>query len=287
MPISVKESINWPGAGLTADTPKVTGDDRFGFDESAGTSWVLDGATDLGPFRLFKQFESDAAWMAEFLNRELMSHPPKGDLLAYFGDILAAVRKRAEKKSKVDIETAPRETWPIASGMWMWHTDDVTTFVRSGDCVALIRTPDGKTEVLTKHEQSDLEARTSRELNAMSPEDRMAGLRKIRATQNTDPQHVLLGLSPQGVDTLVIETRNLPEGSHILIMSDGLWRVVDPYAMMTAERMMDEALSDGVEHLARLMRKFEKADSQDAAARIKKSDDACGVLVEIRSLMAP
>ena len=53
MPISVKESINWPGAGLTADTPKVTGDDRFGFDESAGTAWVLDGATDLGPFRLF------------------------------------------------------------------------------------------------------------------------------------------------------------------------------------------------------------------------------------------
>ena len=38
MKISVLETINWPGAGLTPQTRKKTGDDRFGFDESVGSA---------------------------------------------------------------------------------------------------------------------------------------------------------------------------------------------------------------------------------------------------------
>ena len=66
MKISVLETINWPGADLTGKR-KLTGDDRFGFDETIGTAWVMDGATDLGPFRIFETDESDAAWIAQAL----------------------------------------------------------------------------------------------------------------------------------------------------------------------------------------------------------------------------
>ena len=281
MAISVKESINWPGGGLTPDARKVTGDDRFGFDESTGTAWVLDGTTDVGEFRLFDQFESDAAWLSEHLNRELIKHAPSGDIRAYFSDRLSALRKRAEKKSKVKLAHAPPETLPLATGMWLWQEDKTTHFVRSGDCVALIQTPDGPVEVLTKHEQSDLEAKTSRELNAMSLEDRMKGLRKIRATQNTVPEHMLLGLNPEAVSTLVIEQRRLPEGSHVLLMTDGLWRLVDPYAVMSAQDLMTEAISQGIEGLARTLRNYEAGDDLDASSRVKKTDDACGVFLEI------
>ena len=54
MPFTVLETLNWPGGGLNGSEKKVTGDDRFGFDEAAGKAWVLDGATDLGPYRLFR-----------------------------------------------------------------------------------------------------------------------------------------------------------------------------------------------------------------------------------------
>ncbi|MAI90633.1 PP2C family serine/threonine-protein phosphatase [Ponticaulis sp.] len=279
MSISVLETINWPGDGLTAASKKVTGDDRFGFDESTGTAWVLDGATDLGPFRIFDREESDAAWIAEYLNRELMMTAPSGDVRSYFSGVLENLRKKAAKATKIDLDTAPREVWPIASGMWMWREGETTHFARLGDCVALILPPEGGVEVLTKHEQSELEARTSRELNAMSADDKMNGLRAIRARQNTEAEHVLFGLSPLAVDNLVIETRTLPEGTHVLIMSDGLWRIVDPYGMMSAQEMMDHALKNGIENLAKNMRAFERADARDTASRIKKTDDSCGVLL--------
>lgn len=281
MSLTILETINWPGEGLTARTKKVTGDDRFGFDESSGTAWVMDGATDLGPFRIFERKESDAAWMAEAINRELIAKSPSGDVRTYFSEILGSVRKRAAKETRVALDTAPRSVWPIASGMWMWNDGMTTHFARLGDCVALIKPAEGPVEVLTNHAQSELESRTSRELNAMSPENRIKGLQDIRAAQNTEPNYALFGLSEHAVDNLHIETRSLPEDSHVLIMSDGLWRVVDPYAMMNADEMMDFVLAEGVEAMARKMRLFERAGSQDAAARIKKTDDACGVLTKI------
>lgn len=283
MTIRIIDTLNWPGSGLEGHEKKVTGDDRFGFDESAGTAWVLDGATDLGPYRLFEREESDAAWIAEELNRALMVRNPANfkTLTDFFKDMLASVHKTAEKKARIALDKAEKSTLPIASGMWMWHDGENTHFVRLGDCIAVIMTPDGKVEVLEHRMSADLETETSKKLNAMTPEDKIKGLREIRAIQNTEPQHAVFGLSPHAVDNLVIETRKLPEDSLVLLMSDGLWRIVDVYGMMSAEEMMQNADKWGVEYLAKLMRDFEKAGEKDHSIRIKKNDDACGVLVRL------
>ncbi|MAK61746.1 MAG: hypothetical protein CMK09_12265 [Ponticaulis sp.] len=283
MSISILETINWPGADLNGKR-KRTGDDRFGFDEGAGTAWVLDGATDLGPLRLFETEESDAAWIAEYLNRELMFSPPQPDedITPYFERILTSLREKAKAASKVTIENAPKEVWPIASGMWMRERGEVIEFAWLGDCVALISPPDGPLEILTKHEQSELETRTSRELNAMSPEDKLAGLRKIRATQNSDPEHALFGLSPHAPSRLSIETRNVPEGTDIILMTDGLWRVVDPYGLMTAEDLVETVRTYSLVELMKQMRRYETEGDQDTLARIKKSDDAAAIHLQIR-----
>ena len=281
MPFTVLDTINWPGADLNGKR-KRTGDDRFGFDESQGTAWVLDGATDLGPFRIFDTEESDAAWIAEHLNRELMFNPPGEESIpAYLDRVLASLREKAAKAATVDLASAPKEVWPIASGMWMRQSGALTRFAWLGDCFALILPPEGELEVLTKHEQSELETRTSRELNAMSPEDKILGLRKIRATQNTEAEHVLFGLSEHAVNNLSIEERELPEGTHICLMSDGFWRLVDPYNLMTARELMDRAIEHGLIGLMQEMRNFEKTGEQDAATRIKTSDDASAMIVKL------
>lgn len=283
MSINILGTLNWPGGGLNGHETKVTGDDRFGFDEAAGTAWVLDGATDLGPYRLIDREESDAAWLAETLNRELMSRNPANfeSLPAFFEDMLAGVRKQAIKKTRVKLETAEKSTLPIASGMWMWREGERVHFVRLGDCIALVQTPDGKTEVFEHSTSAARETETSRQLNAMSADEKLKGLRDIRAIQNTEPQYAIFGLSPHAIDNLHIETRELPEGSYILLMSDGLWRIVDVYKMMSAEDMMAEAISGGIEGLARKMRAHEKDAARDHSVRIKSSDDACGVLAQI------
>lgn len=213
-----------------------------------------------------------------------MAEAPAGDVTSYFETVLARLRKRAAKASKVELETAPREVWPIASGIWMWRDGETTHFARLGDCVALILPPGGDVEVLTQVEQSDLESRTSRELNALPPEKKMEGLRKIRAIQNSEAHRTLFGLSPLAASNLNIETRILPEGTHVCLMTDGLWRLVDPYALMSADDLMKIAVSEGVEALARKLRASERADNRDTSNRIKASDDACGVLVRIGDL---
>lgn len=282
MTIKILETLNWPGGGLDAHSVKVTGDDRFGFDESARTAWVLDGATDLGPYRLFETEESDAAWIAETVNRALMMRNPANfsDLKSFFADMFADVRKTAAKKSRIDLEKAEKSTLPIASGMWMWQAGEETHFVRLGDCIAVICTPDGRTDVLEHKSSAERETQTSMQLNAMSPEDRIKGLREIRAIQTTEPEHAIFGLSAHAVDNLIIETRALPEGSHVLLMSDGLWRIVDVYDMMSASEMMDRVIDKGIQPLARDMRRHEEEAARDKSVRIKASDDACGVLIQ-------
>ena len=283
MPITVLETINWPGCGLTDKDKKITGDDRFGFDESASTAWVLDGATDLGPYRLFDREESDAAWIAEEYNRAFMlRNPANYDTVSdYFRDSIASVQKLAKKASRIDLNNAEKSTLPIASGMWVWAQDDQVILVRLGDCIAVTHTPDGQIEVFENRTSADLESETSQKLNAMSPEDKLQGLRDIRAIQNTESQHILFGLLSEAVNNLVIETRDLPDGTHILIMSDGLWRLVDVYKLMTAEELITSAIDTGVESLAKQLRAFEAEQNKTDAVRVKKSDDACGVLIEL------
>ena len=282
VPFTVLDTVNNPGADLNGKR-KRTGDDRFGFDQSQGTAWVLDGATDLGPFRVFDTEESDAAWIAEYINRELMFSPPQSGepVNTYFDRVLGALQTKAMSAATTDLLTAPKEVWPIASGMWLRETENTVEFAWLGDCFALILPPEGEIEILTKQEQAELETRTSRELNAMSPEDKLAGLRKIRATQNTEPEHALFGLSEHAVSNLSIETRPLPQGTHICLMSDGFWRVVDPYNMMTPREFMDQMIERGLVGLMQEMRNFEEAGSQDASARIKASDDASALLLLI------
>ena len=279
MPIQVLETLNWPGAGLNGTETKITGDDRFGFDEAAGTAWVLDGATDVGPHRLFEKEESDAAWIAEALNHELQHLTVDGDIRAYFAIVLAGVRARAEQDATVCLEAAPRECLPIAAGMWMRANGAEAHFAHLGDCEALVSVPGQPVFRLQQETQEDPETQSSLHLNSLSPDARIAGLREIRALQNTVPERAPFGLSPHAVSNLKIETHTLPPDAHILLMTDGLWRLVAPYGLMSAQDLMDEAIESGIEPLARKMRAFESAGEQDVSVRIKKSDDACGVLI--------
>ena len=280
MPIKVLETLNWPGAGLTGAESKLTGDDRFGYDETVGTAWVIDGATDVGEHRLFDTEESDAAWIAETLSQELSSLTPDGDVRAYFAMVLAGLRARAEQDAIACLETAPKACLPVAAGMWMWVNGDQAHFAHLGDCEALIAVPGHPTERLQPDEDEDRETQSSLRLNALSPEARIAGLRRERAMANEVPERAPFGLTSHTLANLKIETHDFPVGAHALLMSDGLWRLVAPYGLMTAQDLMASAIGTGIEPLAQRLRTFEQADAHDASIRIKKTDDACGVLLQ-------
>ena len=69
------DSISFPGSKLGGGMKTGTGDDRYAFDEAAGWACVIDGATDVGPVRIFSAAESDAARYAEIFAAEIVAGP--------------------------------------------------------------------------------------------------------------------------------------------------------------------------------------------------------------------
>lgn len=276
MPLSILQSINSPGKG------HGTGDDRFGHDEAAGTAWVVDGATDLTDLRLFKSQESDAAWLAEALSGILMMTPHAGQpVKAYFTAVLEKLRQAARKTSKLDIANVPPEALPIASGMWIRAGDRQTDFAWLGDCMGLVRLTSGEVRVIGTEEKADRETETSRRMAAATPEEKRAELRRIRAIQNTAPEHAIFGLSPHAADNL--STASLPTAQiqQVVLMTDGLWRLVAPYGLMSPEDLMSLIDDGGLDTALRRLREHEASAAMDRAVRFKAADDACAVYAQL------
>ena len=193
MQLTILDTVNDPG------TPGKTGDDRVGFDASAGTAWVLDGATDVTNLRPFNRAESGAAWVAQALSDRLIIAPHEGETVeAYFEDVLTDVRQRATKETRLPLDSLPGEALPIASGIWMHLEDDTATFAWLGDCmgfhqrgsvVTVIGSPD-KADDETDVARSCWQARLKRRWpicrrhggRRMRPAERLALIRARRRT---------------------------------------------------------------------------------------------------------
>ena len=271
----VLEAVNDPG------TPGRTGDDRFGFDEAAGTAWALDGATDVTDLRPFPDAESGAAWMAEALSARLMVPPsPDESPKAYFAKVLADVRARAERSTRIPLDDLPGEARPIASGMWMHVVNGQAVFAWLGDCLALLRRG-GSVTVIGSPGKAEEETVTARRLLAVSPEERLAQLQTDRRRSNAN--RTCFGLDPHAASNLQTQAVGLEPGDTICLMSDGLYRLVSPYATHPPERFMDLVAGTGLSGAVAALRAFEASPGRDMP-RLKACDDACGVFLRIDAL---
>ncbi|MCA8890926.1 MAG: protein phosphatase 2C domain-containing protein [Hyphomonas sp.] len=272
MRLDVVSTVNDPGV------PGKTGDDRAGFDAAAGTAWVLDGATDVTDLRPFPACESGAAWIAEALSDRLMQAPQSGEAPeAYFASVLADVRQRAEAESQIPLDKLPGEALPIASGIWMWLQGEEAVFVFMGDCMALIRSGAG-VRLIGHAEKAEDETAAARRVMALTQEERMGWLRQSRRLSNEVGS--AFGLGPAVAGNLHIERTALKPGDDICLMSDGLYRLISPYATHDLESLMADLSEKGLLALVRMLRDFENAPDGDIP-RIKRRDDASAVYVRL------
>ena len=93
------DSISFPGSKLGGGMKTGTGDDRYAFDEAAGWACVVDGATDVGPVRIFAAAESDAARYAEIFAETIVRHPADAREIpqAWFARLLPRLRATSPK----------------------------------------------------------------------------------------------------------------------------------------------------------------------------------------------
>lgn len=277
MRFDVLGTVNDPG------TPGKTGDDRFGHDGTAGWAWVLDGATDVSRLRPFPRHESGAAWFAETLSQWLMMNVPAGTPdEAYWRSALIAMRDAAERDSDLPLDTLPLEASPIASGMTVYGGDGDVAFHWLGDCAALVDTGDGASIAVGALDKQEAETEDARKVLAMSEADRMAFLCDQRAGQNT-PGRWTFGLDPAAAPHVETKRLKVSAGSEIMLMSDGLYRLIDPYGSHTIADIFALARSGGMMDVLQALREQEGAGSETAKLRIKSRDDACGLWLRIET----
>ncbi|MCG8441489.1 MAG: protein phosphatase 2C domain-containing protein [Caulobacterales bacterium] len=282
MTLTVLDQINAPGAALGAEAARAgrMGDDRYGFDEAAGTAWVIDGATDVGDIRVFDTGESDAAWYAEALSRRLTIPPATGeDVRAYWRAALGDVREEARREARFAIETLPGASIPCASGVWLRRRGSVADLAWMGDCMAILAGPDGGARLYGAADGVDAERQGARAYHAADADGRRRLLQEGRARATAPGSGHVLSLHPEASDRMRLEEVALPAGAHALVFSDGLYRLIDPFARYDAEGLIGAAVERGLGALVSELRAMEQApaDGHDVA-RVKKVDDAAAVL---------
>ena len=90
------------------------------------------------------------------------------------------------------------------------------------------------------------------------------------------------GLGPDVVSNLRTARLVMSPGDEVCLMSDGLYRLISPYATHTLESLMADLSDKGLPALIRRLRDFEESPDGDIP-RIKRRDDASAVHLKIEA----
>lgn len=277
------DSISFPGSKLGGGMKTGTGDDRYAFDEAAGWVCVVDGATDVGPVRIFAAAESDAARYAEIFAETIVRHPADAREIpqAWFARLLPRLRAAIEREVKIPLKDAPLASYPTAAATWVRHRKGRLEGATLGDSIAIVKSPDGAVTVFGEAGKAADEQGRAKTVMAMTPEDQLKWLQDVRAIHNTRGGYWVFGVQPEAADHILHQSCDAPAGTKALVMSDGFYRLVSPYERYTDEGLVDAVMDRGLGALMRELREMEASPEDDARiGRFKTSDDATALLVE-------
>lgn len=277
------DSISFPGSKLGGGMKTGTGDDRYAFDEAAGWACVVDGATDVGPVRIFAAAESDAARYAEIFAETIVRHPADAREIpqAWFARLLPRLRATIEREVKIPLKDAPLASYPTAAATWVRHRKGRLEGATLGDSIAIVKSSDGAVTVFGEAGKAADEQGRAKTVMAMTREEQLKWLQDVRAIHNTRGGYWVFGVQPEASDHIVHQTCDAPAGTKALVMSDGFYRLVSPYGRYTDEGLIDAVVARGLGALMRELREMEASPEDDARiGRFKTSDDATALLVE-------
>jgi hypothetical protein len=271
------------GSGLGGGIKSGRGDDRYVFDEAAGWACVIDGATDVGPVRVFAHGESDAAVFAEMFAQVLLAEQPGKDApQAYFGRVIARLKDEAGKAARIRLKDAPRASLPTAAATWIRAREGRLEGATLGDTVAIVRLPDGSIDLVGEPGKPAEEQVRAQKVMSKAPEDRKAWLQGVRAIHNTEKGYWVFGVQPEAAAHIIHQNVAAPAGTRVLLMTDGFYRLVSPYGRYNDRRLIEAAMAKGLGPLLAELRALEADPADDAKiGRFKTSDDATALLIGI------
>jgi len=248
---------------------------------------VFDGATGLGDNLI--PGDSDAAWLARLAAEQIAAHGAQGAEAALQATALAAERAYVRERTR-----APVENWeqPFASMMLVEAASGRMGAFWFGDCAALVLRPGEPCEVIG--EAFGKRVAEAERARAMAGEHgrKSAGasvdpaflpsLRASRACYNTEGGPWIFGADRRCAEHAKRGSFAAPEGSLILLATDGFLALGTDYQRYDARALVAAAETRGLSPLLSELREIEAADPQgERHPRFKTSDDATAVLLRV------
>jgi len=283
MRFEVLESLSLPGDAAKPNEDVVLAE--------SSAAVVFDGATPVSEPLL--PGKSDAAWIAQFGARRLMSHLKEDD------SPRAALRHAladAERSFEGLRRRPPRERHelPYASMMLAVACDGSFDALWYGDCVALVLRPGEDCEVVGQafekkaSESSDAvrfaaETKTA-PTGALRTELFLSLVRAGRDRLNTPGSTWLFAPTPHASEHVSHARVAAPSGTLVLLCTDGFLALAGDYGTYAPRALVEAAASKGLKALGGELRAVEEADPEGRRfPRFKKSDDATAVLLRLQA----
>ncbi|MFC5478098.1 hypothetical protein [Massilia suwonensis] len=250
---------------------------------------VLDGASSVADTNYVDKRQGDVAWFVQAFAAEM-----EGAIAANLSQG-AAVRKAVDAvhrryRAQAGGAAVPLYAHPLAALTWIriLRMDDhlALALYCLGDCKAFA--VDGAGAVLdldpyvNPYEAVVQEAIAALDLAEVNdPSIKRARLlpmlRARREAQHGAPEPGALCLAPQGEFKAREYALRLPLDTAVLAMTDGFYRLVDPYGLYAIEELAQRCRSLGLAALLDELREHEAARAH-AALAVKSADDASALL---------
>jgi hypothetical protein len=250
---------------------------------------VLDGATSVADANYVDQQRGDVAWFthafADALAREIGPGLPQAQAVQR---ATAAVRQAYFDAAGPAV---PLYAQPLAAMTWIRirELDDhlALSLYCLGDCKSFAVHAGGAVLDLDPY-VNPYEAVLQETIAALALEGVLdPALRRARllpvlrarreSQHNAAAPEVLCLAARDGFAARELELR-LPLDAAVLAMTDGFYRLVDPYGLMTLEDLGRRCRREGLEPLMRELRQFEAARAAGSTMAVKSADDASAVI---------
>jgi hypothetical protein len=103
-------------------------------------------------------------------------------------------------------------------------------------------------------------------------------LRRRREEQNTALSPGTLCLAPAGPFAARRYALRAEPGAALLCMTDGFYRLVEPYGLYTDAGLAQACVGEGLDHVLARLRRHEHAAGSGTGMAVKQADDASAVL---------
>jgi len=256
-------------------------------------AWVIDGASPLVEAgRIHGSSSMDVQWFVREIERYLHENSlGAAESRTMFTQAVDAVYKAYLLLAREGIDT-PLFERPLAAVSWvrinfkdhhaeLEYLGDCPLFVMSAEGSVLLEAAgDATAESVVRDKVRD----TLRYEDPLEAAGLIEHLKLRRARQHTDPSAGVFAMAPGTVERGLHGILRMEQPFDVVMITDGLFRLVDLFGRYSPAGFCARCVRGDFESLISELRKLENTgESRWRFPRLKRSDDASGVLIQCRN----